>query len=407
MADVKRYLIDTNALLDFPEVLNEYHTVINSDILRELESLENKYDGSLKWKIRRAKKAIEDNKDKVFEDLSDFDGSLKGYDSNYIDNKIIEYAKVNEYGIISFDRLVRLKADSIGIEVIDPSKKEYDEYKGFKEVVVNKYEMSEVYQNLEYNKYNLLVNQYVVFIDEHSKEEVDVMKWNGQYMLPVKNGENERMKYSHLNYISDFRVKDNYQMMAIDSIKNNQVTMIRGRAGSGKSLITLSTALYLMEKEGYRLVIFCNPTPTKDAQELGFRKGTGLEKVMDSSTGAMLKSKLGGEDAVYGLVNDGMLEILPFVDLRGWDSGENKTICWITEAQNLNSSLLKLGLQRITESAKVVIDGDEKTQVDRVIYDSDNGMKRASEVLRGSDLYGEVELKNVWRSRLADLVENM
>jgi predicted ribonuclease YlaK len=30
-----------------------------------------------------------------------------------------------------------------------------------------------------------------------------------------------------------------------------------------------------------------------------------------------------------------------------------------------------------------------------------------SEVFRGTDLYGEVELQNVWRSRLADLADKM
>lgn len=407
MTDVKRYLIDTNALLDFPEVLNEYHTVINSDILRELESLENKYDGSLKWKIRRAKKAIEENHEKVFEDLSDFDGYLEGYDSNYIDNKIVEYARINDYGIISFDRLVRLKADSVGIEVIDPSKKEYDEYKGFKEVLVNKFEMNEVYQNLEYNKYDLLVNQYVVFVDEHTKEEVDIMKWNGKYLSPITQNVNKKIRYGHLAYLSNFEARDSYQTMAVESIRNNQVTMIRGRAGTGKSLITLSMAMHLMDEEGYKLVIFCNPTPSKNAQELGFRKGDTYEKLMQSSIGAMLKSKFGGEDAILHLINEEKLEILPFVDLRGYDTGEQNTIVWISEAQNLTVDLLKLGLQRITENAKVVIDGDEKTQLDKEIYNSNNGMRRASEVLRGTDLYGEVELQNVWRSRLADLVEVM
>ena len=80
---------------------------------------------------------------------------------------------------------------------------------------------------------------------------------------------------------------------------------------------------------------------------------------------------------------------------------------WIVESQNLNVPLLKLGLQRITESAKVIIDGDDTAQVDRDIYENDNGMKRVSEVLRGNEIYGEVELQNVWRSRLAELVELM
>ena len=195
--------------------------------------------------------------------------------------------------------------------------------------------------------------------------------------------------------------------MAVDSIRSNQVTMIRGKAGSGKSVIALSVALQLMEKDGYKLVLFCNPTPSKDSQELGFRKGDTLEKLMQSSVGVMMKSKLGGEEAITRLIAKDMLDILPFSDLRGYDTGEQKTVIWIVESQNLNVPLLKLGLQRITESAKVIIDGDDNAQVDRDIYENDNGMKRVSEVLRGNEIYGEVELQNVWRSRLAELVELM
>ena len=36
-----------------------------------------------------------------------------------------------------------------------------------------------------------------------------------------------------------------------------------------------------------------------------------------------------------------------------------------------------------------------------------NGMRRASEVFRGQDLYGEVELKNIYRARIADIAERM
>ena len=36
-----------------------------------------------------------------------------------------------------------------------------------------------------------------------------------------------------------------------------------------------------------------------------------------------------------------------------------------------------------------------------------NGMKRAIDVFKGSDMFGFVELKNVWRSRIAEMCERM
>ena len=121
----------------------------------------------------------------------------------------------------------------------------------------------------------------------------------------------------------------------------------------------------------------------------------------------MLKSKFGDMNEVRKQIEYGTLDILPFVELRGYDTGESKTIVWCVESQNLNSSLLKLGLQRITESTKVIIDGDYAAQVDKDSYMYDNGMKRASEVFRGNEIFGEIELEHIYRSRLANIADQM
>ena len=66
---------------------------------------------------------------------------------------------------------------------------------------------------------------------------------------------------------------------------------------------------------------------------------------------------------------------------------------YISEAQNMTVSLMKLALQRIGEDSICIIDGDDKTQVDSVEFaGNNNGMRRASKVFRGNDMYGEVEL---------------
>jgi predicted ribonuclease YlaK len=127
---------------------------------------------------------------------------------------------------------------------------------------------------------------------------------------------------------------------------------------------------------------------------------------MQSSVGTMLKANFGDDFTILEEIEKGRLDILPFADLRGFDTGD-KTIAWILEAQNLTGELMKLGLQRIGEGSKVVVDGDFHQQVDKDVYAYDNGMKRMSEVFRGTDLYGEIELQQVHRSRIAELAEQM
>ena len=69
---------------------------------------------------------------------------------------------------------------------------------------------------------------------------------------------------------------------------------------------------------------------------------------------------------------------------------------------------MKLALQRIGEDSICIIDGDEKTQVDDIAFaGANNGMRRASKVYRGEDIYGEVELQQIHRSRIARIAEKM
>lgn len=405
------YIIDTNSLINNPEIMNKKDIVLTSLTLRELEKLElKKGDKALQYGIRIAKRAVDAKIADGSIDIVDADdiGVLSGYSEDYVDNKLIKFAILNEYGIITDDILLKHKAMSMGVEVIQSSNPEDSiQYKGFAEVTLTNEERVYLYSNLDKNIYNMLINQYLV-VNDQDDEVFDVLVWTGSYYESIYHKNMNTLSLPEINQFEKFTAKDQYQSMAIDSLNRNQVTMIRGRAGSGKSLLALNYAWSRVEKKNARLVIFFNPAPSKDSVEMGFFKGDLIDKALQSSLGSMLKSKFGGADLIYQYLLDGSLEIFPFTDLRGWDSSSNReTVVLISEAQNLTSELLKMGLQRIDEYTKVIIDGDYNQQIDRMAYMNNNGMKRASEVLRGSYLFGEVELQNVYRSRLASEVEEM
>ena len=143
-----------------------------------------------------------------------------------------------------------------------------------------------------------------------------------------------------------------------------------------------------------------NPVAVGDACQLGYYPGTKDEKLLDSQVGNMLVAKVGDRVGVERMIDDGQLELLAMADIRGFDTTKYGPVAvYITEAQNFSINLMKLALQRIGEETIVVIDGDYTTQVDRSEYaGSNNGMARMSEVFRGKKPYGEVELKNIYRS---------
>lgn len=403
------YIADTNVLLSNIEVLDEYEVVIPSHVNREIEHLEltRKNDRTLQWQIRRLKKKLDEN-DNEYVNIKDYKFTLDSdLDPQYTDNILLQVAIDEGYGIITNDKLLRRKCKQFGITYVKPEVSNFVEHKGFKEVERTEDELKIVYANLGINHFDLMINEYVIINNSKDGELLDILKWVGEYHVSLRNGKNKLDNSFKTQQFLKFEPRDEQQIMAVDSIFNNQITSIRGRAGSGKSLIALNCAWKLVEKEGYKLVIFVNPVPSLNAQELGFYKGDKLEKLMQSAVGTMLKSKFGGDEMeILRHIQYGTLDILPFVDLRGFDTGD-KTICWILEAQNLTSELLKLGLQRIGEGSKVIIDGDFHQQIDKDIYVSDNGMKRMSEVFRGMPMYGEVELQNVHRSRIAEIADLM
>ena len=122
----------------------------------------------------------------------------------------------------------------------------------------------------------------------------------------------------------------------------------------------------------------------------------------------MLSSKLGSQIALEQLIEQEKLILLPFSDIRGYDTSGKKAGVYITEAQNLDVSLMKLALQRVGEDSICIIDGDDKTQLDSELYaGKNNGMRRASKVFRGHDIYGEIELNTIHRSRIGQIAESM
>ena len=280
----------------------------------------------------------------------------------------------------------------------------YD-YDGYKAVYLDTDKMSEFYCNQNKNLFDLYTNQYLLVHDQETGELVDRLCWTGE-------------TYRHLSYDSfnsNFfgTVKpmkgDVYQSLAFDSLANNKITMIKGPAGTGKTYISLGFLLHKLEKGRIdKIIVFCNTVATKNSAKLGFYPGTRDEKLLDSQIGNLLISKFGGRIAVEQMINEEKLVLLPLSDIRGYDTGGMRAGIYISEAQNLDIELMKLTLQRIGSDSICIIDCDCKAQVDDIHFaGSSNGMKRASQVYRGENIYGEVTLKNIHRSDIARIAERM
>lgn len=288
---------------------------------------------------------------------------------------------------------------------VDSVVKKKDDYCGYIEKELTEEEMAEFYSNPYINLFNLLINQYLIIINKQTKEPIDVVCWTGD--------EYRRLKFLNCESKWFGKVKpksgDLQQQMVLDSFANNKLTLVKGPAGSGKTFLSLAFLFHLLDKGKIdKVVIFCNTVATKNSAKLGYYPGTRDEKLLDSQIGNMLISKFGSRIEVERLISEEKVILLPFSDIRGYDTSGMNAGIYISEAQNLDISLMRLALQRVGEDCFVIIDGDEKTQVDDISFAGhNNGMIRVSKVYRGDKLYGEIELQKIHRSRIGQIAERM
>ena len=275
-------------------------------------------------------------------------------------------------------------------------------YQDFYECCLPKYRTVAFYNHiLEGNLYNLNLNEYLlIYVKDRL---IDKQKWNGKYYEPVG------YPYFESKAFGKIKPKDEYQEIAMDSLKHNQMTLLRGPAGTGKSYLAMGYLLDRLEKGVIdKIIIFCNTVATAGSAKLGYYPGSRNEKLLDAQIGNFLASKLGGMDAVHTMMSQERLILLPFSDLRGYDTTGMNAGIYITEAQNLDIELMRLALQRIGEDSICILDGDDEAQVDMSMYaGARNGIKRMSQVFRGQDFYGEVTLQNIHRSKIAKIAQEM
>lgn len=396
----------------------DYEIVISTITLQELENIKTSHNknAEVKYSARKLLKDLEEHPNEYTTHIFNEDVLMPIYSMHLEitnDTKIlacaIDFDKTqhpDETVFVTNDLCLKTLANLFfgqdSIESVDEFK--VDTYKGFKEVYPNEEILADFYSDLSYNWFDCQVGEYVI-LKTLVGALIGCYCWTGEEYRPLKYGDFNSHWFGRVRPLKG----DVYQTLAADSLLNNQITLITGPAGCGKSFLSLAYLMYKLERGDIdKIIIFCNTVAVRDAARLGFYPGDRQTKLLDSQIGNFLSAKFGGMVEVERLLQQEKIELLPMSDIRGIDTSGMRAGIYITEAQNLTVDLMKLALQRIGEDCICVVEGDNLAQVDMIEYSgSNNGMRRLSEVFRGNDFFGQVELQTIHRSKIADLAQKM
>ena len=164
----------------------------------------------------------------------------------------------------------------------------------------------------------------------------------------------------------------------IKALRENDIVMALGPAGTGKSFLAVSVAITLLMEKKVEKVILSRPA-VEAGEKLGFLPGDMKEKV-DPYLRPLYDAlyELFGFEKIDKKIETGEIEIAPLAFMRGRTLKNSFAI--LDEAQNATSTQIKMFLTRIGENSKLVVNGDP-SQID-LINKSHSGLTKSKEVLQ-------------------------
>ena len=164
----------------------------------------------------------------------------------------------------------------------------------------------------------------------------------------------------------------------IKALKENDIVMSLGPAGTGKSFLAVSVGVNLLFEKKIERVILSRPA-VEAGEKLGFLPGDMKEKV-DPYLRPLYDAlyELFGAEKIDKKIETGEIEIAPLAFMRGRTLKNCFAI--LDEAQNATETQIKMFLTRIGENSKLVVNGDP-SQIDLINKDL-SGLIKSKEILK-------------------------
>ena len=431
----RKYVIDTSVFLtDHRSIVKfgSHDIIIPLKVLEEIDKHKKRQDvvgSNARNIVRFLDKLREMGTLQQGVSLGEGKGTVfaKGYDPAFIpaelDKKNADHiiiatalteraASHEEVVLVTRDIQLRVICDSLGLkcegyesdQVVTTAEKLYD---GFIEITVpdsivdDFYEKQPIYiDNTLTDGLPLYKNQFIMLTSEADPKKTALAFFNW-YDAPVR----EVVKYK--NGIWGVQARNKDQAFGLDMLMNPNIPLVSiiGKAGSGKSLISLASGLeQVVGKDSqYKRLIVSRPVQPM-GKDIGFLPGDINDKMIPWLMPVQdnLQFLMGDDRATLEMyIENRTIEIEALTYIRG-RSISNAFII-IDECQNLSAHEIKTIITRVGENTKIVFTGDIE-QIDNVYVDATtNGLSYVVEKMKDQEISGHITLKKGERSKVATI----
>jgi len=338
-----------------------------------------------------------------------------GMDTKRVDNKIIGLVQwINSVNpnsgtvLVTKDLSLRVKCDALGLCVEDYNSEAVVRdlsgmYSGNRELFVPGSVIDELYsfKKVEYFvPEKLYTNEYLNLIDETNPQHSALARFNGSAFEKLNN----------CGGAWGIAPRNREQKYLLDALfnPNIQLVTVSGRAGTGKSLLSLMSGVaQVLDSRLYKKVVITRPIQSVGS-EIGFLPGDINSKMepwmipMNDALDVIFPDKGNYVDV---LKSNGQIEIAPLSFVRGRNFAESFMI--LDECQNLSRHEVKTMITRCAKNTKIILNGDvEQIDVERLDY-ATNGLSCVIERFKNAGIAAHITLTKGERSELATLASEL
>jgi len=432
----KIFVLDTNVILHDATCIQNFEdneVVIPISVLEELDQFKRGNE-QIHFNAREFLRRLDElSIDSDEGDLKQFDGKIKvvvnhnwhpdveaTFKDDCPDHRIINCAfKLYEENpdrllvLVSKDTNMRLKARSLGLLAEDYTSDAIEDiseiYSGNRLIEdVSSSEIDMVYES------NGIETVHLKSIEEPRPNENFILR-NGQKSVLTYYDPFEK-KIVQINKLNAYGIspRNAEQSFALNILLDNRIQLITlsGKAGTGKTLLALASALE--KRKDFRKIFLARPIVPLSNRDLGFLPGdiqSKLDPYMQPlfDNLSVIRHRFKHNDK-RGLRINEMLEqekllITPLAYIRG--RSLQKSFFIVDEAQNLTPHEVKTVITRAGEGTKIIFTGDIH-QIDHPYLDKkSNGLTYLISRMTGQDVFAHITLEKGERSDLAELASNL